>query len=257
MKRYAFIVLLSGAAVAIVGLAVVVYLQLSKALYGVNTFVDSYILVLSSKDEVFIFVGHGTSLMKGKRGSLYLDRLTYTAQFPEDEREDLLVARIKGSTTAVLDMQGFGYSGSPFVAHGNVYWGRGQARGDVGPSRWKWDGAKFSALSDIQAKELNEQVADFDASTKAEGWSLASVRIGGVSSQSVFHLSAGDVAVVGEEFTDPDSSARLRVVVSRPGLAQDKKALIEVPVGYQETTKTNYLRLRESLHITQTTVLSP
>src|SRR5437588_9909096 len=139
--------------------------------------------------------------MEGTKAELSVRQSAYVPQFPQDNRRDLLVAHLKGDQASVFDLKGFGYSGSPFVHHGNVYWARGQTHGYLGPTRWKWEGSTFTPLSDSDTTELNQEVADFDDATRTEGWSETSILLGGATPRASFHLRTGDIVVVGESVT--------------------------------------------------------
>jgi len=247
MMRLSLVALLIVLGTTILVLSISFCMHVSQVVYGVNTYIDSTILGLWSEDELFVFIGHGTSIIKGNRAKLPFERLTYTPQFPEQDRKDLLVAHVKGDTISVFDLKGFGYSGSPFVYNGSVYWARGQAHGDRGPCRWKWADSVFTALSAAETKELNQQIGDFDATTRAEGWSQISMKFGGNTPEFPFHLRSGDIVVLGESIAQPDGSERNRITLLRRVRPEVRKVVIEVLVGYREATKKDYLRLRSDL----------
>jgi hypothetical protein len=213
-------------------------------LFAVTENITTGVVALYSKDELFIFIGHGTSVLAGPRTKLWLERVAYIPQFPDSVAKDLLVVHFKEGKLSQYDLKGFEYSGSPFIYHGQLYWGRGLSHNDVGPSRWKWNGSEFIGLSDPEASLLNAQAEYFDEMTIREGWKQTSFPLRGHEPSIVVRLGDKELRLLAQVEPLSGERDRARVMLGELGSTNSPKVIIDITEGYQRITEREYLQLK-------------
>ena len=200
--------------------------------------------VLNSKDDLFVFINHDKAVLTETRFYLLAKQVTSVLSFPEHVSDDLLVVHLKDGKVSKYDLTDFGSGGSSFVYHGDIYWSRGHERGDTGPTKWKWDGSKFSALSEAEASLLDyNHIKDIDEAAKKEGWDEKKFTLGYRDPEVTVRLRNGEVKVYGESVNG--RNPRERVVLVQSGNPNAPETLIDIAKGYQAISKEDYLKLKE------------
>lgn len=231
------ILLLTGLALVIVAFA----LWLLSPYYGTTEAVQK-VTALSSKAELYVFIGHSKALLKDTRLRLWAKQLASPFLVPERISDDLLVVHLKDGILSKYDLKGFGPFGAFFVYHGEVYWGRARLRGKTGPYTWKWEGSKFVPLSEAETALLDDtNLKDTNETTKVEGWTETYFNKG----QMICQLQ--DRAIQIYQNNEPKSSGRqrMRVFLRDTGSTNAVETLIDVNWGYQQIGKAEYLHLKQ------------
>jgi hypothetical protein len=233
------LVLICVFGVAISGSAI----WLGSRWYGAIDVVQT-ITVLSSKDDLFVFVNHNTAVLVDTRFDLLAKQVTSVLNFPEHVSDDLLVVEVRDGSVLKHDLKGFGSGGSAFVYKGDIYWSRGRERNDKGPIKWKWNGSRFAALNVTEASLLDyNHITDIDAATKKEGWNQYSLTSGYRDSEVTVPLRDGDVKVYVE--SEDGRNPRERVLLVQNTNASVPQTLIDIPKGYRAIGKDEYFRLKD------------
>ena len=211
-------------------------------IYAVISTVNvSTVRALYTNDELFIFIGHGTSGLTGVRAKLWLEEATSVLHSPESITEDLLVVHVNDGRVSKYDLKGFDFGGSPFVTHGHVYWARGRSRGETGPNKWKWDGFNFLALSETEASLLDyDHVKDIDVATRAEGWAQTSF----VGAQMTCKMQGNEIRIFAKREPISAGIERVQVSLVQPGKTNSAETLIDVEEGYRQISRDEYLRIK-------------
>jgi hypothetical protein len=205
--------------------------------------------VLNSDSELFVFIDHARAVLAESRFKLLAKQLTSVALFPEHVSDDLLVVHLKGSKISTYDLIGFGVGGSPFVFHGNTYWGRGRERGSNEPRTWRWNGSNFIPLSDPDTDTLYGQFKYFDEITQTEGWHQKSFNTDYRQPEAIIQLRNEDIRIYSESHPGLNGNgSRTRVMLVQSEKTNSPKELIDIDNGFRTISEVEYLKLIAQKH---------
>ena len=232
MRKFLAIVIIGASAFVII-----CAVWLNTTYYGVISTIEG-VSTINSKTELFVYIGHGTSVLRERRWQIMFKELTSVLFIPEHASDDLLVIHFQNGKLYKYDLKGFGYGGTAFAYQGHVYWGRGRLRDETGPTIWMWDGANFVPLSDSQTELLNEHVKFISDSTHANGWEEGSL----VHSQMTCTLGSTEIKL---NRISPDSRDQVLLTVIQNGKTNNMETLLDLKNGYQRISGNEYEQLKE------------
>lgn len=231
MRRFLAILVAGVCAFVVIS---VVWLDIT--IYGTIDAIES-ISTINSKDELFVYIGHTTAVLKGRRWQIALKEITSVPLIPEHVSDDLLVAHFRNGKLNKYDLKEFGYRGSAFVYQGHIYWGRGYLRGETGPIMWMWDETNFVPLSPSTTGLIDDQVKNLFDSMHAEGW------------QECFLIHGRITCVLGStEITInrvADSQDQVFLTAIQNGKTNNVETLLDLKNGYRRISKNEYKQLIE------------
>jgi hypothetical protein len=227
-------------AIATIGVCAFVTISvvwLNMTYYGTVNAIES-ISTINSKDELFVYISHGTSVLKERRWQILLKQKTSVLIIPEDLSDDLFVAHFRNGKLYKYDLKGFGYGGSAFVYQGHIYWGRGHLRGETGPTMWTWNETNFVPLSHSETEIIDEHVKYLGDSMQAQGWQEGSL----VHGQMTCAIGSTEITI---NRVAPDSQDQVFLTVIQNGKTNNLETLLDLKNGYQQISQNEYEQLME------------
>lgn len=224
----------------ILGVIVVVALLIAMLLprYYLKQDFDPYVTVLSNQRSAFVFVGKSTTGEAGNALQLLAKTLLTIYPQPPVERGDLVVTEIRSNKVVTRTLNGFGYSGSAFPFHGDIYFSRG---GDIstGPLLWKWDTGQFVTVERQEASRILGSFTFTDALIKSTGWAETRLRFTSGTNASSIPFEAGELKVI--LATDNSSENAHKVVKIKGDFDKNGEAIVaEVETRYLIVTGKEY-----------------
>jgi len=201
---------------------------------------DSYVNVLSSTNEAFIFIGRSTTGESGSGVGILLKTLLTIYPHTVDERDDLIVIHIKEGQISKSDLRNFGYSGSAFPFHGVIYFMRGGQQAEW-PLLWKWNGTGFTKVEKTAALQIANSFSFTDAIIKAEGWKEARARFDRGETAIAFPLESGQcIVTLNQEVKNEEIIKTVRV--RGEGYSIHEETLTRVEAKSRKVSKSEYFQ---------------